>query len=391
MRQTLGGKQRQRKHFHKHQKKRSQLENEEIEAIERALQEGAPPRCSNLLTLPPAPAEGQQGGSSEAPVSYAAAKRFDELPISEYSKQGLREAKYVTLTAVQRAALPHALCGRDVLGAAKTGSGGRSSGASVRCSVSVATQNNLLGNPRRLHPGRCLRCQCVVGMDAGGCNAPPPWPRRCRQDAGLPAAGGGEAVPGAVEQAGRAGGPGHLAHARACAAGANAPAPAPAPGLCRLHRVLPSPLLPRASCACGPVLSKQRCSAPACPPPIPASDIVSNPSRQIFDELRKVGRRHDFSAGLLIGGKDVKEEQARVQGEARRCRPAEGRQMWRRGEGEDGVLPLPRLRCLRRSLGHSPRAVPQPLLIPPRFHLGVPPWLPSCCSPTHSRRPSTQA
>lgn len=36
---------------------------------------------------------------------------------------------------------------------------------------------------------------------------------------------------------------------------------------------------------------------------------------QIFDELRKVGKRHDLSAGLLIGGKDVKEEQARVHGE----------------------------------------------------------------------------
>lgn len=39
---------------------------------------------------------------------------------------------------------------------------------------------------------------------------------------------------------------------------------------------------------------------------------------QIFDELRKVGRRHDFSAALLIGGKDVKEEQARLNGELMR-------------------------------------------------------------------------
>ena len=36
---------------------------------------------------------------------------------------GLASAKFSTLTAVQRAALPHALAGRDVLGAAKTGSG----------------------------------------------------------------------------------------------------------------------------------------------------------------------------------------------------------------------------------------------------------------------------
>ena len=36
---------------------------------------------------------------------------------------GLAASKFSTLTAVQRAALPHALAGRDVLGAAKTGSG----------------------------------------------------------------------------------------------------------------------------------------------------------------------------------------------------------------------------------------------------------------------------
>ncbi len=36
---------------------------------------------------------------------------------------GLAAAKFSSLTAVQRAALPHALAGRDVLGAAKTGSG----------------------------------------------------------------------------------------------------------------------------------------------------------------------------------------------------------------------------------------------------------------------------
>lgn len=45
----------------------------------------------------------------------------------------------------------------------------------------------------------------------------------------------------------------------------------------------------------------------------------SQPQLQIFDELRKVGKRHEFSAGLLIGGKDVKEEQSRVAGESGPC------------------------------------------------------------------------
>ena len=46
--------------------------------------------------------------------------------------------------------------------------------------------------------------------------------------------------------------------------------------------------------------------------------LVISPTRelaaQIFGELRRAGARHDLSAGLLIGGKGVKEEQARVNG-----------------------------------------------------------------------------
>lgn len=46
--------------------------------------------------------------------------------------------------------------------------------------------------------------------------------------------------------------------------------------------------------------------------------LVVSPTRelavQIFEELRKVGRRHELSAGLLIGGKDVAEEAALVAG-----------------------------------------------------------------------------
>lgn len=47
--------------------------------------------------------------------------------------------------------------------------------------------------------------------------------------------------------------------------------------------------------------------------------LIISPTRelalQIFDELRKMGKKHEFSAGLLIGGKKVKEEQERVHGE----------------------------------------------------------------------------
>ena len=46
--------------------------------------------------------------------------------------------------------------------------------------------------------------------------------------------------------------------------------------------------------------------------------LIITPTRelayQIFDTLRNVGRHHGFSAGLIIGGKDLKFEQKRLQG-----------------------------------------------------------------------------
>lgn len=57
------------------------------------------------------------------PGSFVGVKRFDDLPLSRYTKEGLRHLKFKSMTAIQRATLPHTLCGRDLLGAAKTGSG----------------------------------------------------------------------------------------------------------------------------------------------------------------------------------------------------------------------------------------------------------------------------
>ena len=46
--------------------------------------------------------------------------------------------------------------------------------------------------------------------------------------------------------------------------------------------------------------------------------VIISPTRelalQIFDVLRSIGVHHDFSAGLIIGGKSVAEEQARING-----------------------------------------------------------------------------
>lgn len=61
---------------------------------------------------------GVQGGEG-----MATATRFEELPLSKGTLDGLKSCGFEEMTAVQRAAIPHALAGRDVLGAAKTGSG----------------------------------------------------------------------------------------------------------------------------------------------------------------------------------------------------------------------------------------------------------------------------
>jgi len=48
---------------------------------------------------------------------------FRALPISEVTLRGLEGAKpaFTVMTAIQNACIPHALAGRDILGAARTG------------------------------------------------------------------------------------------------------------------------------------------------------------------------------------------------------------------------------------------------------------------------------
>lgn len=62
--------------------------------------------------------EAPEEGSMEATTAA-----FTELPLSRYTLSALDKAKFRTMTQIQRVAIPHALAGRDVLGAAKTGSG----------------------------------------------------------------------------------------------------------------------------------------------------------------------------------------------------------------------------------------------------------------------------
>lgn len=125
--------------------RRADAEAAEIAEIEARIAATKPARGSDAGIAPEkavaASTGGGGGGGNASSVAAAAAagapaastsrnhppmagrRRFDELPLTRATLHGLALSGYTTMTAVQRAALPHALSGRDVLGAAKTGSG----------------------------------------------------------------------------------------------------------------------------------------------------------------------------------------------------------------------------------------------------------------------------
>ncbi|KAJ9672107.1 hypothetical protein PVL29_025664 [Vitis rotundifolia] len=111
----------QKRQFFKHKRL---TELQEIELLESWIEFGKPDSGSNPLSLAPPPSNapiGRIDGDSFSP--YAGCDRFDRLPLSQKTIDGLKKSEYVTMTEIQRASLPHSLCGRDILGAAKTGSG----------------------------------------------------------------------------------------------------------------------------------------------------------------------------------------------------------------------------------------------------------------------------
>ncbi|RXH91141.1 hypothetical protein DVH24_020164 [Malus domestica] len=105
------------------QSKHSELQ--EVELLKSWIESQQPERGSNPTSLPALPLDARAGRLDSTRFSrYAGATRFDQLPISKKTKDALRQSKkYVQMSDIQRACLPHALCGRDVRGAAKTGSG----------------------------------------------------------------------------------------------------------------------------------------------------------------------------------------------------------------------------------------------------------------------------
>ena len=92
----------------------------EIEELTRRVIDEAPAPGENPLDTEAA--EISQAAASST-GEFAKARKFAELPISQRTLAGLAKGKWTRMTDIQRAAIPHALAGRDVLGAAKTGSG----------------------------------------------------------------------------------------------------------------------------------------------------------------------------------------------------------------------------------------------------------------------------
>ena len=90
----------------------------EIAELEGIIAETKPASGENPLAVQP-----RKSSERDDALSLTGVRKFAHLPISQATKAALRECRFKEMTAIQRATLPHALCGRDVLGAAKTGSG----------------------------------------------------------------------------------------------------------------------------------------------------------------------------------------------------------------------------------------------------------------------------
>lgn len=91
-------------------------EEEEIQSLVARIREETPARGINPLLS-------ESKINEDYSVSFPNAKKFDEFPISKATIELLNKNHFVTATPIQRAVIPHALAGRDIIGAARTGSG----------------------------------------------------------------------------------------------------------------------------------------------------------------------------------------------------------------------------------------------------------------------------
>jgi ATP-dependent RNA helicase DDX10/DBP4 len=92
------------KHFQKNARARGMTVQEEIAALKARIDAESP----------------AQGSIPHGKNSVVA---FGSIPLSRSTLQGLESNAYTTMTSIQSGSIPHALAGRDILAAAKTGSG----------------------------------------------------------------------------------------------------------------------------------------------------------------------------------------------------------------------------------------------------------------------------
>lgn len=99
-------------------------EVKEIELLESWIEFGKPEPGSDPSAWSPLPSKAPIGRISDNSFSrYIGCNKFSELPLSKNTKDALSELKFTKMTPIQRASIPHALCGRNIIGASKTGTG----------------------------------------------------------------------------------------------------------------------------------------------------------------------------------------------------------------------------------------------------------------------------
>ncbi|XP_024019054.1 DEAD-box ATP-dependent RNA helicase 32 isoform X1 [Morus notabilis] len=137
-------------------------EDYEIELLNSWINAQKPDRGSNPLSLPPLPSDAPVGclldGGAASFSRFSGARMFSQLPLSRRTMKGLRQSKYLKMTEIQTASLPHALAGRDVLLAAK-----ESSGRILAFVIPVVSLLSLIRPPSSSHHAaptshRCTSC-----------------------------------------------------------------------------------------------------------------------------------------------------------------------------------------------------------------------------------------
>lgn len=88
--------------------------NNEIDRLNEEIQKLTPKHGKNPFK------ESKKDESKEEDEEFT---KFEDLPISKKTKEGLKKGGFITMTEIQRKTILHALAGRDILGASKTGSG----------------------------------------------------------------------------------------------------------------------------------------------------------------------------------------------------------------------------------------------------------------------------